>query len=487
MGDLKSLTKSKIICTLGPSSHSIEHIKKLSSLGMDCTRINFSHGTKEYKTELFNNVRQADSKLAILCDIQGPKIRIGQVIEGGVLLHRDEKITITTDECIGDQNRISISYDRLPQEIQEGDLIYINDGIVCLKVDQLINHDIMCHVIAGGHISTRKGVNLPLTDISLKVPTDKDIEDLKLIAELNPEYIAVSFVADENDIIKIRNILTGFGNNQIKLIAKIERPVALQNFEKILDVSDGIMVARGDLGVEISPEEVIPVQKSMIKKCNIVGKPVIVATQMLESMIKASVPTRAEISDVYNAIGDGADAVMLSAETASGEFPGEAVAMMERIIRSSELLIPSRNPDAFDSGDVSTSELIGHLVFSASKELADRNQKGKIICLTRSGYSALMISKYRPNLPIFGITSNLRAKREMRLFWGVEPLLLPEIHEAERTMDRIHIAVKACYENGYVEQDESIIITGSNLFDFTHHTNMISIITVNDVLNSDIS
>ena len=482
MIDRATITKSKIICTLGPTSNTKEMIMKLRDKGMDCARINFSHGTKEDKVELFNKIRKADDKLAIMCDIQGPKIRIGQVQEGGANLQSGNKILITTDDIVSDESKVSISYKELPNEVKKGDLIFINDGIVCLKVKKAEGTEIKCSILSGGYISSRKGVNLPSTDISLKVPTEKDIEDLELIAELDPEYIAISFIGTAEDVTKIRTILTENGNDNIKLISKIERPVAVENFDSILKVSDGIMVARGDLGVELPPEQVLPVQKMMIRKSNVAGKPIIVATQMLESMIKSPVPTRAEVSDVFNAIEDGADAVMLSAETASGDFPIEAVAIMERIIRVSESLISDRDPDEYDSEDETIAEIIGHLVFSACKEFQDmKYEKGKIICLTQSGYTAKMISKYRPKLPIFGITSNKRTRNEMKMLWGIEPILIPRLIVAEKTITRIKIAVEECLKREFIEEDEKLIIAG-NFFNFPSQTNMVSIFTAEDVI-----
>ncbi len=479
----KSITKSKIVCTLGPVSNTAEKIMELSDIGMDCTRINFSHGTREDKIELFNRIRDTDDSLAILCDIQGPKIRIGLVKEGGVVLYPGEKIVVTTEEVVGDENRITIMYSKLPEEITVGELIYINDGIVCLKVDEINGIEMICTIISGGTISSRKGVNLPSTDISLKVPTDKDVEDLKLIAELDPEYIAVSFVGTAEDVSKIRNILKENGNDRIKLISKIERPVALENFDSILKASDGIMVARGDLGVEIPPQEVIPAQKQIIRKCNIEGKPVIVATQMLESMVQNPIATRAEVSDVYNAIMDGADAVMLSAETASGKFPAEAVTIMEKIIKMSESMIPFRDPDKFDSDHETTSEIIGHLVSSACKEFRDINYtKGRIVCLTQGGYSARMISKYRPSIPILGISCSTRTAREMRLMWGLEPLLVPEFDTKSAVMSRIKTAVKVCHQQGFLDKNENIIVSG-NMSDLAAHTNMVAIFNTDELLD----
>ena len=476
-----SITQSKIICTMGPSCHTSEQIRRLADLGMDCTRINFSHGTHDEKVRIFENVREADDRLAILCDIQGPKIRIGKVEGDGVLLKQGRTITVTTEPVEGTKEIISISYEKLPQEAKPGDLIFINDGLVCLEITEINGNRLECKVLTGGFISTKKGVNLPSTQISLSVPTEKDVEDLKLIAKLNPEYIAVSFVNDANDIKKIKQILKDAGNSNIKLIAKIERPFALDNFDEILAESDGVMIARGDLGVEIAAEDVQPVQKKLIRKCNIAGKPVIVATQMLESMTHAPTPTRAEVSDVYNAINDGADAVMLSAETASGKYPEKTVAMMERIIRSAETHMSHANPDELDGPTRSRSGLIGHLIFSACKDLS-KDSTGHIICLTKSGYSARMISKYRPYFGIFGITDTKKASREMRMTWGVEPFVLPELETLTSNIDRIRLAVKECYERDFIGMNDKVLVTGNNFFNFEQETNMLCLFDVKEIL-----
>lgn len=481
---MKSITKSKIVCTLGPASQTVERIQQLESLGMDCARINFSHGTADDKRALFQRIRTLGARVSILCDIQGPKIRVGRMPEDGVILTPGSTVRITTEDVLGDAERIPIRYAPLPDEVQPGEKIFINDGTVCLHVYTVENRAVVCEVQSGGYISSRKGVNLPATEISLTVPTEKDVEDLKLIAELDPEFVAVSFVRDAEDVRTVRRLLSTYGNDSIQLIAKIERPVALKHFDEILAEADGIMVARGDLGVEIPAEQVLPVQKRMIRQCNVAGKPVIVATQMLESMVRAPVPTRAEVSDVYNAIEDGADAVMLSAETASGDYPQEAVAIMEKIIRTSESMIPSRNPDDFDSAEETVSELIGHLVFSACQEFADMGlTDAKIVCLTHTGYAARMISKYRPPLPILGITPELRTARRLKLLWGVEPLYLPELASEAAPADRLRTLVQAAVEQDYLGPEEHLIFAG-NLFDIPAQINMVSIVAVADVLPS---
>jgi len=477
------LTKSKILCTLGPASCSVAEVQTLFDQGMDLARINFSHGNADEKRELFDVVKAVNPTIAILCDIQGPKIRIGEVQKGGAILKRGEMFNLTIEDVVGDETQATITYPEFLKEVKVGDRVFINDGIVCLEVLYIRETLAKCKILTGGAIYTRKGVNLPNTEISLRVPTDKDIDDLKLIAELDPAYLAASFVGNADDVETIRHILASYGNESIKIISKIERPIAVENFREILAVSDGIMVARGDLGVELAAEDVPPVQKEMIRLCNIAGKPIIVATQMLESMTKAPIPTRAEVSDVYNAIEDGADCVMLSAETASGEFPAEAVFTMERIIKVSEDKLPERNPDWYDSKENTISEVIGHLTHQACKQLLSRGngEGGKIICLTRSGYTARMVSKYRPPFPIFALTPDRRASQEMRLLWAVEPIYLPELDDAAKTLNRIYTAISACYKLGFLTDSERVIVVG-DFFNLPSQTNMVSILNVGDIM-----
>nr|MDO8114527.1 pyruvate kinase [Candidatus Sigynarchaeota archaeon] len=493
---LKSITKSKIVCTLGPASSTPEMIKALAERGMDIARLNFSHGTQESKEALFKLIRDTCPDLGIMTDIQGPKIRIGQIEGEGVQLNVNQKVTVTSDEINGNKDRFTVSYNKLPKEAKPGDLIFINDGLVCLRVDSTAGNDIKCTVKVGGFISSKKGVNLPNTEISIRVPTPKDVEDLKLIAKLDPEYLSISFVQDANDIQRIKQIMKDNGNDTVKVIAKIERPAALKNFDAILHFSDGIMVARGDLGVEVPFEKLIPAQKMMVKKANIAGKPVIVATQMLESMTNSPFPTRAEVSDVYNAIEDGADAVMLSAETAAGKYPMQAVEAMERIIRVSEAHIPIRSPDDYDSDEESNSEIIGHLVHDAAKEFYDicRTHTSscqeeseiphvKILVLTHSGLSARMVSKYRPGVPIIGVTSFTKTAREMRLVWGVESVMIDGIDDEPDTFHKIQKSARTALESNFIDEDDTLIIAG-NMNYMPAKTNMLSVFNVKDILNS---
>ncbi len=494
MTAMKSITKSKIVCTLGPASSNAEMIKDLEARGMDVARLNFSHGTLQEKEALFNLVRKVAPTLAIMADIQGPKIRLGTIEGDGVMLSMGQKVTVTTLDIVGGKEKFTINLKNLPNEVKSGDAIFINDGLVRLQVDKALNStDISCTVKVGGAISSKKGVNLPHTELSVRVPTPKDVEDLKLIARLDPEYLAISFVQDASDMKKIREILKESGNGNVKLIAKIERPIALKNIDEILAASDGFMVARGDLGVEIPFEKLIPAQKMMIKKANISGKPVIVATQMLESMINAPVPTRAEVSDVYNAVEDGADAVMLSAETAAGKFPRQAVEAMERVIKTSEDHIPPRDPDNYDSGEANLSEIIGHLVHATGKEFRDMFLQGndndneipnvKILVLTHSGLSARMVSKYRPVIPIIAATSSERSAREMRLIWGVAPLLIPGIDEETNSFHKIQKSTCTAIDAGFIDEGDTLVIAG-NMNYIPAKTNMLVIFKVKDIIES---
>lgn len=475
------ITKSKIICTLGPVTSEENKIKKLAKQGVDCVRLNFSHGNLAEKKELFYLVRSIIPEVAILCDIQGPKIRIGKVKNGGMSLAAGQIIYITSEDIVGSTKTLPTTYKLLPKEVEEKDLIFINDGIVCIEVQHVEGNKIRGKVLTGGFISSGKGMNIPSSNLSAKVPTQKDLADLEVIAKLEPEYVAVSFIQNELDIIEIKRILEDHGNNDIKIIAKIERPNAVKNFDKILSESDGIMIARGDLGVELPAEDVLPAQKDMIRKCNIAGKPVIVATQMLESMVRSPVPTRAEVSDVYNAIEDGADAVMLSAETATGDFPFKAVAVMENVIRTSEQLIPKRDPDEFDSLQQSISEIIGHLSYSAAAEFGESGiGPGTIICLTSTGYTARMVSKYRPPFPILGLTHRPRTQRELRLLWGVEPVLIPELQDISDTRARLEISINKCLREGLLHINDKVIIVG-NLLNLKTRTNMLALVDVKDL------
>ena len=324
----------KVISTIGPASDSKEVLKKLIDAGVDIFRLNFSHGSHDEKEALFKRIREISDTVGILADIQGPKIRVGKFKDDQAFtLNVGQEIRVYEKEIEGggDNESFSIPLAGFLKGVRKGDYFYVNDGIIKIKVKSKERDHLVGEVIAGGIISNNKGVNIPNSELKTKVPTEKDIKDLEFIARINPDFVAISFVSGGDDVLTVKKMLENYGNSEIKLISKIERPIALENFDDILEVSDGIMIARGDLGVEISPDQVPIRQKELITKCNKEGKPVIVATQMLESMINTPVPTRAEANDIYNAVIDGTDAVMLSAETAVGKYPVNAVEFMNKI------------------------------------------------------------------------------------------------------------------------------------------------------------
>lgn len=450
----------KIVSTLGPASSSKQMLKKLSDAGVDIFRLNFSHGTHDEKRELVKKIRGMDNYVGILADIQGPKIRVGVFKdENTYSLNIGQEVKIFETEIEGDQDQFSIPLKGFLVSMRVGDIFFINDGIIKIIVKNKAEDHLIGEVLAGGMISSRKGVNIPRGELQQRVPTEKDIKDLELIAELDPEYVAISFVSDSSDILHVKKILENYGNENIKLISKIERPIALDNFDSILEVSDGIMVARGDLGVEIEPDKVPLVQKDMIYKCNREGKPVIVATQMLESMINAPIPTRAEANDVFNAVFDGSDAVMLSGETAVGKFPINAVQYMNQIAKTATENMPQRVPDEFDSDRLTHTQTLGHAIYSLAAEMQELNFRGKILVITRKGYGARMIAKYRPPLPIIAITPLKRTARELGLVWGVQPVHIENIDffnmDAEEIIEQ---SVKHAVDINLLDENEHVII-----------------------------
>jgi pyruvate kinase len=370
-----------------------------------------------------------------------------------------QEVKVFEKDIEGDQDIFSIPLPGFLKSMKKGDIFFVNDGIIKIKVISEESDHIVGEVLAGGIISNRKGVNIPAGDLSQKVPTEKDVKDLEFIAKLDPEYVAISFVSGGDDVLHVRKILENYGNSKIKLISKIERPVALTRFDQILEVSDGIMVARGDLGVEIDPDKVPLWQKEMIYKCNREGKIVIVATQMLESMVSNPIPTRAEANDVYNAVMDGTDAVMLSAETAVGKYPINAVKYMNQISKTATENMPKRIPDEYDSDRLTHTQTLGHAIHALAKEMQDLNFRGKILVITRRGFGARMIAKYRPPLPIIAITPFKRTARELSLVWAVQPVHIENIDFFNMAAEEIiEQSVKHTVEIKLLDENEHVII-----------------------------
>jgi len=451
----------KIVSTLGPASSSKEMLKKLVDAGVDIFRLNFSHGKHEEKKELAERIREVSEYTGILADIQGPKIRVGtfkndQAYNLGI----GQQVKVFEKDIEGDQEQFSVPLPGFLKSMRQGATFFVNDGIIKIKVVKKEQDHIIGEVLAGGTISNRKGVNIPRGELSQRVPTDKDRKDLKFIAgNIDPEYVAISFVSDASDVLHVKKILENYGNSEIKLISKIERPVALDRFDEILEVSDGIMVARGDLGVEIDPDKVPLWQKEMIYKSNREGKPIIVATQMLESMVSNPIPTRAEANDVYNAVMDGTDAVMLSAETAVGNYPVNAVQYMNQIAKTATENMSKRIPDLFDSDRLTHTQTLGHAIHALASEMEELNFRGKILVITRGGYGARMIAKYRPPLPIIAITPFKRTARELNMVWAVQPMHIdnPDFFNMDAENIIEHSVINAV-ENKLVDENEHVII-----------------------------
>jgi pyruvate kinase len=466
---------TKIVCTLGPASSSEERLEAMIQAGMDVCRLNFSHGEHSDHKELFDRVRELSRKwndqVAILCDIQGPKIRTGKMKEP-FHLGKGDVIRVTPQEILGTPERIQISYLNMLQDLNKEDVIFINDGIVKLVVvdKDEANQDLICECRAAGNVSDHKGCNMPSGKLSVDVITPKDANDLAFIAELNPEYVAASFVGTADDVRKVRRCLAINGNTEIKIIAKIERPVALENLDAIIQEADAIMVARGDLGVEIEAWDVPKWQKEMVKRCNREGKPVIVATQMLESMSENSRPTRAEASDVYNAVIDGADAVMLSGESSVGKYPVEAVSVMNEIVRVAQNAMPKRDPNDFDSSKLAITETVCHAACTIVSEFQRMHLQGKVVAITESGSGARLISKYRPGLPVLAFSESIRTVRELALVWGVRAHHMPDILNLPLE-ERALRAIEEAQKIGYLDPEDKIVcvvstsqFTGSGFF-----------------------
>ena len=478
----------KIVATLGPASSSKEMLKKLIDAGVDIFRLNFSHGTHDEKKELVKRIREVSEYIGILADIQGPKIRVGKFKDDQTYsLSIGQELKVFEKEVEGDQNQFSIPLPGFLKSVVVGDSFFVNDGIIKIKVTKKEEDYIIGEVLAGGTISNRKGVNIPTGELSQKVPTEKDIKDLEFIAKLNPEYVAISFVSGGDDVLHVKRILENYGNSKIKLISKIERPIALDRFDQILEVSDGIMVARGDLGVEIDPDKVPLWQKEMIYKSNREGKPIIVATQMLESMVSNPIPTRAEANDVYNAVMDGTDAVMLSAETAMGKYPINAVQYMNQIAKTATENMPKRVTDKFDSDRLTHTQTLGHAIHSLASEMEELNFRGKILVITRRGYGARMIAKYRPPLPIIAITPHKRTARELNLVWAVKAVQIENIDffnmDAEEIIEQ---SVKHAVEYKLLDENEHVIILLVSR-KFERRGNLVGLYYVGEILESESS
>jgi pyruvate kinase len=466
--------RTKVVCTLGPSSDSYEQIRELAEAGMDVARLNFSHGTREQHGRFQRLVRSVsqdlDRPIGILQDLQGPKIRLGKLQGGWVRLEPGEDFILASGKEEGNVIRASVSYPDLAGEVQPGQRVLIDDGNIELVVEEIEGHEVRCRVVRGGLLHERKGVNLPETRLGLRLPTAKDLEDLAFGTKvLGVDLIGLSFVQSASDIRLARTEVERL-QCRTALVAKIERPQAVADIDAITNETDAVMIARGDLGVEMPPEEVPAIQKEIIALCNRKGVAVITATQMLESMIQSPRPTRAEASDVANAVIDGSDAVMLSAETAIGSYPVEAVRIIRRIIRITEGRFERRPaacrvPDTGQSADLA----IGQSACAAAEVVG----ASAIVCLTQSGSTAARISQFRPTRPILAFTANRQALGRMTLLWGVTPFLLEEPFESIEAL--VAHLLEQFKRDGFASGGQKLVFTAGLPFAKKRSTNMIRI------------
>lgn len=483
LGSLQAQRQSKMVCTIGLASESEERLAQLIDAGMDVARLNFSHGDHSWHRSVCERIRQLSDRVAIMGDIQGPKLRIGQMQDDRtVYLDPGATFVMTSRQVPGTADIVSLDYAALPQEVQPGDTLYLNDGLVALRVDEVVDGtDIVTQVLHGGPLTSRKGINAPRVQLSTHVPTDKDQRDIQLAVELGLDFLAVSFVTNAADLQRVRHLVHEAGGD-MPLISKIERAAALDNFKEILEASDGIMVARGDLAVEIPPEEVPYHQKSIIRQCNQAGIPVICATQMLESMCVSPVPTRAEVSDVFNAIVDGADAVMLSAESASGAYPIATAQLMSRIVCNAEATLSPQEPEVHDGAGTPYFEVIGHGIATMVEHIAQRgDQISAIVAITREGYSARMIAKYRPGVPIIAGTNNVRVGRRLMLSRGIQPMLLDTQVVDPGTI--IQMAILQALRERRIRKDDIVLTASGSSWAPQSHANFIGLFAVRDLVD----
>ncbi len=466
--------KTKIVCTIGPATETVEKLTALTEAGMNVMRLNFSHGDFAEHQARVDNLRtvmkNTGKTLAIMQDLGGPKIRIGEFEGGLTVLKEGQTFTLTTEKVMGDNSRVFINYPLLPKEVKVGGYILLHDGKKKLQITDIKGNDVITKVIVGGEIKNKRGVNLPGAYLSISSITEKDRADLAFGLKNKVDFIALSFVRRPSDIVELREILEK-AKSKAGIIAKIETPEALENIDEIIDLCDGIMVARGDLAIEIPAEEVPLVQKMLIEKCNALGKPVITATQMLESMIKSPVPTRAEVSDVANAIIDGTDAIMLSEETTLGEFPVQAVEMMTRIALRVEKDVYTSDTIAEYEDMHGTTDVVSEAAVLTSHQVDARF----IAALTESGRTARMIARYRPAERVFALTSNTSTAQKLSLSFGCYPIIVPKFTAADEILSLVR---KAAIKNKIAVKGDKIVVVGGMPFGKSKETNMMFVETI---------
>jgi len=476
------MRKTKIVCTIGPTSQNEETFKELVKSGLNVARLNFSHGTHAEHKERMDTIKKIRNELgcsiAIMLDTKGPEIRTRDFENGGIELVKDQEFILTSRELLGNAKIASVTYEKFAADVKKGDIVLIDDGLISLEVIETINRtDLKCLVKNGGVIKNKKGVNVPNVKINLPALTQRDISDIEFGIEQDIDFIAASFIRKADDVISIRRVLEENDADHIMIISKIENREGVENIDEIIEVSDGIMVARGDLGVEIPAEEVPLVQKELIKKCNIAGKPVITATQMLDSMIRNPRPTRAEVSDVATAIFEGSDAIMLSGETASGSYPIESVKTMNKIAVMIENSLDYE--EILKTKYVGGSNTITNSISLATCRTCLDLKATAIITATSSGYTAAAVSRFRPVAPIIAATESDYVMRKMSLYWGVYPMKIARMQSTDEIIER---TVAKALESGYIENGDLIVITAGVPVGISGSTNLLKVHIVSELL-----
>ena len=472
------MKKTKIICTLGPSSDTEEVLTKMIQAGMNVARLNFSHGTHEEHLQKMNTVKKVRDKLhvplPIMLDTKGPEFRIGTFKDGKITLHAGDEFTFTTEDIEGDDKRVSVSFKGICEQMNAGDKILLNNGLIIFEVIKVNKPDVLCKTVVGGVLSNRKSMFFPDKELDMVYLSEQDKSDLKFGVEQDIDFVACSFVSKAQDVIDVRNYLRECGdvNDEIDIIAKIENRSGVNNLESIMKACQGIMVARGDLGVEVPYEELPAIQKQIIRMCRINGKRSITATEMLESMIHQPRPTRAEISDVANAVYDGSSAIMLSGETAAGEFPVEAVQAMARIAKQAEA--NTQYIAYIEDSQYHINNLAEALSHSACTLAHDIGAKVIVVC-TRTGGTARMVSRFRPMIDIIGMTTNERAYRKLGMSWGIIPIMSEEFYSVDVLF---HYAKRAAIGSGLVSKGDKIVLTGGTPNGKSGNSNLINVETI---------
>ena len=471
--------RTKIVATMGPASAKKDVLLAMIQAGVNICRLNFSHGKAKDHKAVIDTIREINEQyktnVGILADLQGPKIRIGLVKDGGIHLINGTRINITTHELIGDDNQIYITYDTFPQDVQPNEIILLDDGKIQMKVIETNRQDtVVCEIVHGGILTSRKGVNLPNTKVSIPSLTEEDLENLQLALEWDVDWIGLSFVRTGQDIMELKKIIAESGK-AAKVIAKVEKPEAIDNIDEIIAATDGVMVARGDLGVEMPLEEVPLLQKMIARKCREASKPVIVATQMLESMITTPRPTRAEVNDVANSVLDGADAVMLSGETSVGEFPVIVIETMAKIVRNVEELGYPYNSNKQSNTDIASPNYLSDAVCGSAVYLAEHTNAVGIVSMTRSGYTAFEISSYRPKAGTYIFTSNKHLLNALSLVWGVRTFYYDQLESTDKTISDVNNILKAA---NLVQEGDVVINTAAVPIFKQGKTNMLKVTVI---------